>query len=100
MHVQNFILIAGAETRRTFAKGDEKKYPGNAQPHAEFAWALLLSEAFNLLYMLYISRNGNLLCCIQMQLAIHDLTCTSETLTRNTVLAKESDHLQAVHLTH
>ena len=30
MPMQNFILIAGAETRRTFAKGDEKKYPGIA----------------------------------------------------------------------
>ena len=42
MPAQNFILIAGAETRRTFAKGDEKKYPGNAQPHTGIAWALLL----------------------------------------------------------
>ena len=27
--VQNFILVAGAETRRTFAEGEERKYPGN-----------------------------------------------------------------------
>ena len=26
--LQNFILIAGAETRRTFAKDEERKYPG------------------------------------------------------------------------
>lgn len=30
--LQNFILIAGAETRRTFAKDEERKYPGNAHP--------------------------------------------------------------------
>lgn len=57
MHAQNFILIAGAETRRTFAKGDEKKYPGDSQPHTGFAWALLLSEACTLLYM-YLYRNA------------------------------------------
>jgi len=28
--MQNFILIAGAETRRTFAKDEERKYPGTA----------------------------------------------------------------------
>lgn len=26
----NFILVAGAETRRTFAQGEERKYPGGA----------------------------------------------------------------------
>lgn len=26
--MQNFILVAGAETRRTFAQGEERKYPG------------------------------------------------------------------------
>lgn len=30
--LQNFILIAGAETRRTFAKDEERKYPGDAHP--------------------------------------------------------------------
>ena len=44
MHMQNFILIAGAETRRTFAKGDEKKYPGNAQLHIGFGWAVRCTD--------------------------------------------------------
>ena len=29
--MQNFILIAGAETRRTFAQDEERKYPGTLQ---------------------------------------------------------------------
>lgn len=44
MHMQNFILIAGAETRRTFAKGDEKKYPGQAQLPVKFLWAVKYTE--------------------------------------------------------
>ena len=42
--MQNFILIAGAETRRTFAKGDEKKYPGDAQLHMGFGWAVRCTD--------------------------------------------------------
>ena len=44
MHMQNFILIAGAETRRTFAKGDEKKYPGDAQLRIKFGWAVRYTD--------------------------------------------------------
>lgn len=59
MHVQNFILIAGAETRRTFAKGDEKKYPGNAQLLGSWL-ALLLSEASDKLFPCMYDGHSNL----------------------------------------
>ena len=34
--MQNGILIAGAETRRTFAKDEERKYPGD-DPAGQFS---------------------------------------------------------------
>jgi len=77
--LQNFILIAGAETRRTFAKDEERKYPGDAHPSV----ACLLAPV-----MLYWeqSENGNKLTTSQKPAASGIYTyikhCVSATLDR------------------
>ena len=71
--MQNFILVAGAETRRTFAKDEERKYPGDAlykntalQSGTLCQHVQLPVACATILHFTFFTSH-NIQCCIGMQ---------------------------------